>query len=153
MLVCLMLSQKSLRLSSFVFILFFCILFHSSDFHHSVLQVTYLFCLSYSTIGAFWCIFHFRHGIVRLCLFFSFSRSFKNISCIFLILAFILFLRSLIIFTIIILNSFSGRLPISSSLSCSSVVFSYSFIWDIFLCPFIFSSILWLWSVPQAARL
>ena len=48
MLVCLM-SHRSLRLSS--------IFFHSfcgSDFHHSVLQVIYLFfCLSYSAIDSF----------------------------------------------------------------------------------------------------
>ena len=50
MLVCLTLSQRSLRLSSF----FFYILFWGSDFHHSVLQVTYpFFCLSYSAIDSF----------------------------------------------------------------------------------------------------
>ena len=32
---------------------FFCILFYSSDFHHSVLRVTYLFCLSYSAVDSF----------------------------------------------------------------------------------------------------
>ena len=53
---------------------------------------------------------------------FYFSRSLLNISCIFSILVSslficnsILFSRFWIIFTIIILNSFSGRLPISSS--------------------------------------
>ena len=45
------LSQRSLRLSSF-FILFS--VFCSSDFHHSVLQVTYpFFCLSFSAIDSF----------------------------------------------------------------------------------------------------
>ena len=55
-------------------------------------------------------------------LFFISSRSFLNISCIFSILVSslficnsILFSRFWIIFTIIILNSFSGRLPIPSS--------------------------------------
>ena len=52
-LVCLMLFQMSLRLSSFLFILFFCILFCGSDFYHSVLQVIYPFCLSYSDINSF----------------------------------------------------------------------------------------------------
>ena len=49
---------------------------------------------------------------ISICLFFS-SRSLVNFSCI----SSILFLRSWIIFTIIILNSFSGRLPISTSFS------------------------------------
>ena len=43
------------------------------------------------------------------------------------------FLRSRIIFTIIPLNYFSGRLPVSNSLSCSSGVLSCAFLWDIFL--------------------
>ena len=41
MLVQLILSQRSLRLSSFLFILFFFILFCGSDLHHSVVQLTY----------------------------------------------------------------------------------------------------------------
>ena len=41
-----------------------------------------------------------------------------------------MFLRSWIIFTIIILNSFSGRLPIYNSFGCFSGVLSYPFIWD-----------------------
>ena len=40
MLVRLMLSQRSVGLSSLFFLSFFYILFYSSDFHHSVLQVT-----------------------------------------------------------------------------------------------------------------
>ena len=62
-LVCLMLSQRSPRLSSFFSFFLFYILFYSSDFHHSVLQVIYpWFCLSYSAVGSFLCIIH-------LCLF------------------------------------------------------------------------------------
>ena len=50
----LMLSQRSLRLSSFLFFSFFYILYCGSDFHHSVLQVVYsFFCLSYSAIDSF----------------------------------------------------------------------------------------------------
>ena len=50
----LMLSQKSLRLSPFIFILFLYILFCSSDFHHPVFQVTYLFfCLRCTVIDSF----------------------------------------------------------------------------------------------------
>ena len=49
MLVHLMLSQRSLRLSSFFFTLF-----HGSEFHHSVFQVTSpFFCFSYSAIDSF----------------------------------------------------------------------------------------------------
>ena len=59
MLVHLMLSQESLRPSSFFFLSLFYILFCGSDFHHSVLQVTYLFfCLSYSAVDSFQCIIH-----------------------------------------------------------------------------------------------
>ena len=52
----------------------------------------------------------------------SSSRSLLNISSVFLIHAPILFLRFWIIFTISTLNSFSGRLPISSSLIWSLVI-------------------------------
>ena len=52
MLLHLMLSPRSLRLSSFHS--FFFILFHGSDFHHPILQLTYLFfSLSYSAIDSF----------------------------------------------------------------------------------------------------
>ena len=51
-LVCLMLFQRPLRLSSFHS--FFYILFCGSYFHHSVLQVIYpFFCLSHSAINSF----------------------------------------------------------------------------------------------------
>ena len=58
-------------------------------------------------------------------------RSLLIDSCIFSIL----FSRFLIIFTIIILNSFSGSLPISSSFIWTSVFLVYSFICVVFLCP------------------
>ena len=48
-------------------------------------------------------------------------------------------------FTIIIVNSFSGRLPISISFNCFSGVLSCSFIWYIALCLFILSFFLWMW--------
>ena len=67
--------------------------------------------------------------------------SLVNISWIFSIL----FPKPWIIFTIIILSSFSGRLPISSSFSYFSRVLSSSFIWDIVLCIFIFIYFLSLW--------
>ena len=128
------LSQRFLRLSSFLLFFFFpfSYLLH---FHYSIFHLTYpIFCsvilllvpsrlLLISVIALF--------IIDRL--FFIYSRSLLNISCIFSILVSslficnsILFSRFWIIFTIIILNSFSGRPPISSSfvwfaghLSCS----------------------------------
>ena len=122
----LMLSQRSLMLSSFFvcFHSFFYILSCGSDFHHAVLRVPYLFfCLSYSATDSFW-------RIIHLCLFFSSSRSLVNISCIFSIL------RSWIIFTVIILSSYSGRLLTPTSFSCFSGVLSCPFIWDITFCFF-----------------
>ena len=55
--------------------------------------------------------FNFTYCVVHHCLLFSSSMSLLNLSYIFSIL----FPRLWIIFTIITLNSFSGRLPISSS--------------------------------------
>ena len=96
-------------------------MFRDNDFHHSALQAIYpFFCLSCSTVGSFYCIVH-------LCLFFSSFRFLVKIYCIFSIL----FPRSWVIFTTIILNSFSGRLPISTSFSCFSGVLS---------CPFTYLS-------------
>ena len=64
MLLCLILAQKSLRLTSFLF--FFLSLF--CDFYHSVFLVTYLFfCFSYSAVDSFQCIFHFSYCIIHLC--------------------------------------------------------------------------------------
>ena len=79
---------------------FFFIMFCSSEFHHSVFQVTYPFFLSYSAIDSFYCIFiSFIVLFISVCLFFNSSRSLLNISCIFSIFASILFLRSWIMFT------------------------------------------------------
>ena len=64
-LVHLMLPQRSLRLSLFLFILFsvFCSMAKIPPFF----QVTYpFFCLSYSSIDSFQCTFHFSYGIVHL---------------------------------------------------------------------------------------
>ena len=66
-------------------------------------------------------------------------------SCIFLVCAFILSPRSWVTFIVITLNSVSGRLPISTSLSCSSGVFLYFFIWNIFFCCITLCNFLCLW--------
>ena len=123
MLVCLILFQRPARLSPFLFIL-------------SVYSLLWQWCPSFCPPGhlsilqpqlfCYWflCIFHFRYCAVFfifVCLFILYSL--VKISCIFSIfasIASILFLRSWIIFTILILNSFSGRLPISTSFSSLS---------------------------------
>ena len=67
---------------------------------------------------------------ITVCLLFHSPRSLLNVSFIFSIL----FPRLWIIFTIIILNSFSGRLPISSSFVRSGGFLPCSFICCVFLC-------------------
>ena len=71
--------------------------------------------------------------LVCVCLLFHSSRSLLIDSWTFSSL----FSRFLIIFTIIILNSFSGNLPISSSFTWTCVFLVYSFICEVFLCLFI----------------
>jgi len=124
-LVCLMLSLRSLRLSSFLFILFS--IFCSVAVIFTILSSRSCICSSASVI-----LLLIPSGVlfISVCLFFSYSRSLVNISCIFSIL------RSWIIFTIIILNSFSGRLLSPTSFSCFSGVLSCPFIWDITFCFF-----------------
>ena len=75
-----------------------------------------------------------------VCLFFSSSRSLFNVSYIFSVL----FPRFWIIFTTITLNSFSGRLPISSSFVRSGGFLPCFFICCIFLCLLILLYLLYL---------
>ena len=57
------LSQRSLRLSSFVFILFSALL---HLFHHFVFHLTYpFFCLSYSIVGSLQSVFNLNYCIVH----------------------------------------------------------------------------------------
>ena len=81
MLVHLILSKRSLRLSSFLCILF---IFLWSASVISNFQLTYSFsCLSYPIISSFVGIFNFSYCVVHCyCLFFT-STSLLNISCIF----------------------------------------------------------------------
>ena len=134
MLVHLILSQRSLRLSSVLFILFtlFCssavistVLSSSSLIHSFALDIllsipSRVFLISVLAL------------FVSVCLFFNSSRSLLIDSCIF----YILFSRFLITFTIIILNSFSGSLLFFSFI-WASVFLVYSFICVVFLCLFI----------------
>ena len=105
-LVCLTLSQRSLKLSSFLFILFS--LFLSSDLNHSVFKLTYLsssFCIFIDTLQ--W-IFHPSYYILPL--FHCPLHFLLKTSCNFFLCSYILSLSSWIMFTIITLNSFLGKL-------------------------------------------
>ena len=69
-----------------------------------------------------------------------------NLSSIVSICASILFLKSWVIFSIIILNYFSDELLIASSFSHSCKFLSCSFIWNFIVCHFTFSDLLCLCS-------
>ena len=85
---------------------------------------------------------HHQGSPIIVCLLFSSSRSFLNVSCIFSIL----FPRFWIIFTIITLNSFSGSWLISSSFVWSGGFLRCSFICCVFLCFLILLNLLCLGS-------
>ena len=91
-----LLSQRSLRRSSFLFILF-CFL----GVIFTILSSKPIICSSSVALLLIPCnvIFHFSHCIVLFCLFFSSSRSFLNISCIFSTYASHFSPKSWIIFT------------------------------------------------------
>ena len=76
--------------------------------------------------------------VISVCLFFSSSRSLVNIPYI----CSIVFPSYWIIFTIIILNSFSEGLPISTSFKRFPGILPCLFIWDITFCFFILIYIL-----------
>ena len=132
MLVCLILSQISI--SQFFFIRF--TLFCSSEVVFTILSSSSLICSSASDILLLIPSRVFLISVIVLfvsvCLFFNSSRSLLIESYTFSILL----SRFLIIFTIIILNSFSGSFPVSSSFICTCV--SRSFICAVFLCLFVF---------------
>ena len=126
MLVCLM-FQISLRLSSLLFIHFFLYYFLWQWFlpfcpkGHLLLYLIILLLIPSSVL------------FISLSLFFSSCRSLVNISCNFSIVC----PRCWIMFTIVIVNYFSGRLPMYMSFGCFSGLLSCSFIWDIIFCFFI----------------
>ena len=103
------LSQRSLKLSSFHFILFS--LFFSMAMISTTLSSSSLVCFSASFILLIpSTVFFFFSPVI------VFFNSLLRISYNFLICASILSLSSWIIFIIITLNSFSSKLPISTSL-------------------------------------
>ena len=118
------LSQRSLKLSSFHFILFS--LFFSMAKISTTLSSSSLVCSSASfilLITSTGCCFFFFQLL--------YSSTLLRISYNFSICASILFLSYWIIFMIITLNSFFGRLPIFTSLSCysSGVPLSAAYPW------------------------
>ena len=133
MLVCLILFQRSLKLFLVLFIL--STVFCSSEVISTIVSSSTLICSSASDILLLIPSRVFLISVIVLfisvCLFFNYSRSLLIDSCIFSIL----FSRFLIIFTVIIMNSFSGSLTISFCISslflhlCSmSLPFYYSFL-------------------------
>ena len=147
MLVHLMLFQRSLRRHSILFILFS--LFCSAVFISTLLSSRSLICSSALVIllliPSREFLISFIVLFITVCFFFCFSRSLLNVSCIF----YILFPRFWITFTIITLNSFSGRLPISSSFVWSGGFLLCSFICCIFVCLLILFNLLCLGSPFQ----
>ena len=139
MLVHFILSQKSLILSSLLFILF--PLSCSKAVISTILSSSSLLCSSSSLtllLIPSSVIFHFNYCIIiTVC-----SLDLFFVKHFLYLLGLFFSLRSWIIFTIIILNSFLGRLPISISLSCSSRVIACSFVWNIILCHLILSNFL-----------
>ena len=125
-----MLSQRSLKWSSFFKIIFFFFLFCFSDFHYSVFQFDDLFL---------------HIILVKLLMYFLFQY------CIHQLFLVLLFSNSLLSFSLFIhfspkfaehlydhyVELFMGRFLIFTSLSSSSEVLSCSFLWDIFLCSLI----------------
>ena len=87
--------------------------------------------------------FQFSYCIFQLCLIVCYVFSLLKYSCNFSLCASFLLLSSWTIFTIITLNSLLYRFPVSTSLSWSSGVLSYSFIWEITHCLFILVNFLW----------
>ena len=134
MLVHLILSQRSLRLSSVLFILF--ILFCSSEFISIILSSSSLICSSASDILLLIPSRVFLVSVIVLfvsvCLFFNSYTSLLIDSWIFSIL----FTRFFII-CYYYSECFSGSLPISSSSIWTSVFLVCSFISVVFLCLFI----------------
>ena len=149
-----MLSQRSLRLSSFPYILlFFFILFCGSYFCHSVSRHSFpFFCLSYSAIDSFQsflCVF--------FCLFFSIIMLFITVLQFFqfLVKHFLSFLDSCLHSVSKILGSsllsllqilFQVDCLFDFHLFCLVGFYLVTFICKIFLCHLILSNFLCLWS-------
>ena len=139
-LVQLMLSQRSLKLSSFLsFFFFFCstsvistTLSSSSLIYYSVL---FNLLLIHSSISFITVIIFFIYGYFYFIISKSLLKIFSFLFAFFSIFPFssIFLLSCLIIFTVTTLDYFLSVLPVSTSLSSSGIL-SHSFIWNMFLC-------------------
>ena len=105
--------------------LYFFSIFCSAAVIYTILSSRSFICSSASVILL---LISSRVLFTSVYLFFSTSGSLVIISCIFSTFASILFLRSWTIFTVIVLNSFSGRFPVSTLFSCFSGLLSCPFI-------------------------
>ena len=140
-LVYMMFSQRSFKLSSFLFFLFsfavqlqwFLLLslpaYCSSPLHHLVCCWFLLMYFFISVILLFISVlcslyFLFVKNLQLLALYVHFSCNFS------------------VIFTVITLNLLSGRFPVSTSFSSSSEILSYSLIWNMFLCCLVLPELL-----------
>ena len=135
MLVCLILSQRSLRLSSFLFFLFN--LFYSLAILSIILSSISSIFILLSQLFCCWFLpgyFSFQLLCTPLICSLVFFMPLLSISCIFPVHAIIPFLRLWIIFTIITLNFFLSRLHISSSFIWSCRLLFCSFFCNIFFC-------------------
>ena len=139
MLGCLILSQRRTILSFFLSFFFFFTLFCSSEVISTILSSS---SLIRSSASDFLLLIPFKVCLISVivlflpvCLFFYSSRSLLVASCIFPIWI----SRFLIIFTIIILNSFLSSLHISFSFIWTSVFLGFPFTSIVFLCLFFFS--------------
>lgn len=121
-----MLSQRALKLSSFRFPA----LLHSSDSRSRVRPAA-------SFAPAIPSAAFFTAVIVQFCLLFKSPSSPLAVSCIFLVCASILLVRSWIAFAVTTLNSLSGGLPVCTRFSHSSGVLSCSIVCHVFLCRLI----------------
>ena len=135
--------SETVLISSPLFFILFC----GWDIYHSLFQVTYLFfCLCYLIIDSFWWILIQLLSCSTMSVCSLVLQDLCNLSSIVSICASILFLKSWVIFSIIILNYFSDELLIASSFSHSCKFLSCSFIWNFIVCHFTFSDLLCLCS-------
>ena len=124
-----MLAQRLLKWSSFLFIYFYLLLFSLNDFHYSVSQLDNLILLS----NLLFLLVYFSFQVLYSSSLFGSFPLFSNSLLNFLLCSPILHPGSLSILLSIALNSLSGRLLITISVSSFSMILSCFFVWNTFL--------------------
>ena len=124
-----MLAQRLLKWSSFLFIYFYLLLFSLTDFHYSVSQLDNLILLS----NLLFLLVYFSFQVLYSSSLFGSFPLFSNSLLNFLLCSPILHPGSLSILLSIALNSLSGRLLITISVSSFSMILSCFFVWNTFL--------------------